>query len=300
MVKIGTTQTQRKLFFNLAKERDKPTLSVKMQFDDPIMAAELVNTFIVALDRYNRTNAMTSAQRLRQYVEERLKVVNQELVEAQEELRKFQEKNKAVSISKQTEVTLEVLAGIEAQRLALEIQKAAKEKFYKGPHIEIEQLEAQIIALRKKIERLTYSKDSQVLIKDEEEGKVEFYIPLKRIPTLNFKESRLLLIVKTKTGVVTMLTTQLEQTKLDETRDMPSINVLDWAKPPDSPIKPNLRLNVLLGFVVSFFLGIFLVFIFEFFLRLDKDHAASPKWEEMRNGFSFFKKFRHKKSNNLS
>ncbi len=279
----------------VTKDRDKPTLLIKMQSHDPRMAADLVNTYIVELDRYNRTNAVTSAQRLRQYIEERLKAVNKELVDAQKELREFQEKNRAVSIDKQTEATLVVLAEMEAQRLALEVQKAAKERFYKGPHIEIEQLEAQINALQKNIDRLTYSQEPQVPV-ESEKGIVEFYIPLKRIPVLNFEESRLLLNVKTKTGVITMLTTQLEQAKLDETKDMPTINVLDWAKPPERPINPRLKLNVLLGFIVSIFLGVFIIFLLEFIHRMGQDPEASPKWQEMKKGFKLFKKSKPSKS----
>lgn len=273
----------------ISQDKTMPTLALKIQSSDPRMATDLVNSYILALDRYNRSNAITSAQRLRQYIEERLIAVNKELVEAQEEMRSFQEKNRAVSIDKQTEATLEVLAEMEAQRLTLEVEKAAKEKFYKGPHIAIEQLDAQINALQNNINRLTYSQYSHVPVENEK-GKIEFYIPLKSIPTLNFDESRLLLKVRTKIGVVSMLTTQLEQAKLDETKDMPSINVLDLAKLPEIPIKPNLKLNVLLGFIVSFFLGIFIIFLMEFFHRMAQDPNASPRWKEMTNSFKLFRR----------
>lgn len=277
----------------ITKDDVQPILTIKIQSNDPIMAADLINTYILSLDKYNRTSSTTSAQRLRQYVEERLNAVNIELVEAQEKLREFQEKNQAVSIDKQTEATLEALSKMEAQRLGLEVLKAAQEKFYKGPHIEIEKLEAQINALQNNIDRLTYSKDSQVPFENAK-GKVEFYIPLKQIPNLNFNESRLLLNVKTKTGVITMLTTQLEQAKLDEAKDMPTINVLDWAKPPELPTKPKLKLNVLLGFVASIFVGIFIIFLMEFIQRMNQDPEASPKWKEMKKGLSLFKRLRRK------
>jgi uncharacterized protein involved in exopolysaccharide biosynthesis len=251
---------------------------VSVQSHDPILAADLANTYIQELDKYNRTNTVSSAQRLRKYVEERLDAVNTELEQAQKDLRRFQEENKAISISKQAEATLKVLSELEAQRVAVEVQMAAKQKFYRGPHLEIEQLKAQMEAIQKNIDRLTYSKAPRVPV-EEEKGKVEFYIPLTRIPALNFDESRLLLKVKAKTGVVTMLTTQLEQAKLDEARDMPTINVLDWAEPPERPIKPKLKLNILLSAVVSLFIGIFLVFLLEYTHRVGQDPETSPKWQ---------------------
>ncbi|MBW2610397.1 MAG: hypothetical protein JRC68_08660 [Deltaproteobacteria bacterium] len=280
----------------VAKDRNNPTISVSIQSVDPVLAADLANTYITALDRYNRTNTVTSAQRLRRYIEERMQTANQELDQAQKDLREFQENNRAVSISKQAEATLEVLSEMEADRVALEVEKAAKERFYRGPHIEIEQLKAQMEALQNNIDRLTYSDDDKIQVQ-REKGTVDFYIPLTRIPALNFDESKLLLKVKAKTGVVTMLTTQLEQAKLDETKDMPTINVLDWARPPERHIKPRLKLNVILSLVVSLFLGIFGVFLLEFIQRMDKDPETSPKWQEMKKGLIntifFFKKTKY-------
>lgn len=259
--------------------------SITVQANDPIMAADIANTYLMELDVFNRKRTVTSAQRLRKYIESRLADVNIELEKAQKKLREFQEENKAVSIEKQTEATLEVLAGLEAQRVVLEVQKAAREKFYKGPHREIDQLNAQMEALQKNIDRLTYSKEPKVPVVHEK-GEVEFYIPLQRIPALNFDESRLLLTVKTKTGVVTMLTAQLEQTKLEEAKDMPTINALDWAEPPGRPIKPRLKLNVLLSVVVSLFLGVFIIFFLEFIQRMDQDPDTSPKWREIKKGLT--------------
>ncbi len=279
----------------IEKPRNQPTLSVSIQSHDPVTAADLANTYIAELDKYNRTNTITSAQRLRKYVEERLDAANTELENAQQDLRKFQEENKAVSISKQAEATLKVLSELEAQRVALEVEMAAKEEFYRGPHLEIEQLKAQMEAIQKNIDRLTYSKEPTVSV-ESDKGKVEFYIPLTQIPGLNFDESRLLLTVKAKTQVVTMLTTQLEQAKLDEARDMPTINVLDWAEPPERPIKPRLRLNILLGAVVSLFVGIVAVFLLEYTHKVGQDPDTSPKWQEMKKGvldnILFYKKFK--------
>jgi tyrosine-protein kinase Etk/Wzc len=269
----------------VSKSRNDPSISISMRSNDPIFAADMANSYVWALDEYNLKNSYTSARRLREYIENRLTVAEEELDRAQKDLRAFQEKNKAVSIGKQTESTLEVLAEMESKKVELEVERAAKEKFVKEPHIELEQLNAQIEAVNKNIDRLTYSEESQVPIKHEE-GKVDFYIPLTRIPALNYDESKLLLKVKAKTGVITMLTTQLEQAKLDEAKDIPTINMLEPAVPPRSPVKPRIKLNVILSFVVSLFLGIFLIFLMEFTRRLDKDPESAPKWQEIKRGFS--------------
>ena len=283
------------------QSRKDPTISINVHSNDPIIAVDLANSYTIALDEYNRTNTLTSAQRLRKYIEKRLDAAGKELELAQKDLRKFQQQKKAISISKQAEATLEVLSDMESQLVGLEVEKAAKQRFYRGPHIEIEQMKAKMDALQKNIDRLTYSKEQKVQV-EHERGKIEFYIPLAQIPELNFEESRILLKVKAKTGVVTMLTTQLEQAKLDEARDMPTINLLDMATPPKRPIKPKLKMNVLLAGVVSLFMGIFLIFLMEFMQKMEQDPESSPKWLEMKNSLrntitlSFLRRKKHHKA----
>jgi tyrosine-protein kinase Etk/Wzc len=284
---------------NVTSSKTDKTITVSIQSPDPVFAADMANSYVRALDRYNRTNSYTSARYLREYIEKRMNEADKELDIAQQELRDFQEKNRAVSISEQAKATLEVLADMEAKRVSIEVEKAAKEKFYKGPHREIEQLEAQMEALQKNIDHLTYSEEATVPV-EMEKGRVEFYIPLSRIPALNFDESKLLLKVKAKTGVVTMLTTQLEQARLDEAKDIPTINFLEWADPPGRPVKPRIKMNIMLGFIVALFLGIFIIFFMEFMERMEQDPETAPKWLEMKKGIAGLTKYLEKFKQYLS
>jgi len=296
-IKRGVEKITAKSFaeqLNVTSSKTDNTISVSIQSPDPVFAADMANSYVKALDRYNQTNSFTSARYLREYIEKRMNEADKELDLAQKELRDFQEKNRAISISNQASKTLEVIGNMEAQRVSIEVQKAAKEKFYKGPHIEIEQLEAQMEALQKNINRLTYSEETSVPV-EVEKGRVEFYIPLSRIPALNFDESKLLLKVNVKTGVVTTLTTLLEQARLEEAKDIPTINTLEWATPPEKPVKPRMKMNIILGFIIAFFLGIFVIFFMEFIQRMEQDPETAPKWMEMKKGIArvmqYFKKF---------
>src|SRR4030043_40886 len=285
-IKKGAEKSTAKSFagqLSVSSSTKDNTITISIQSPDPVFAADMANSYVKALDRYNQTNSFTSARYLREYIERRMITADKELDIAQKELRVFQEKNRAVSISDQAKATLEVLADMEAQRVAIEGATAAKEKFYKGPHREIEQLEAQMEALQKNIDRLTYSGETSVPV-EIEKGREEFYIPLSRIPALNFDESKLLLKVSAKTGVVTMLTTQLEQARLEEAKDIPTINTLEWAGPPETPFKPRIKRNIILGFIVALFLGIFIIFFMEFIQRMDQDPETAPKWLEMKKG----------------
>jgi tyrosine-protein kinase Etk/Wzc len=270
---------------NVTESKTDNTISISVQHHNPVFASDLVNSYVKALDAYNLNNSFTTAGNLRKYIEKRLEETGSELDQAQQELRDFQERNSAVSITDQGQATLKVLAQLEAQKVATEVQKSAKERFYKGSYSELEQLTSQIDALQKNIDQLTYSQDTSVPVKGES-GKIDFYIPLNSITGLGFDESKLLLKVKAKTGIITLLTTQLEQAKLDEAKDIPTINILERSYPPEKAVKPKIAMNIILSAVVSLFLGIFIIFLMEFIQRMDQDTETAPKWLEMKKGIS--------------
>ena len=62
-----------------------------------------------------------------------------------------------------------------------------------------------------------------------------------------------------------LLKKEQETVNLELAKTTEMFTVLDKAVKPDNPVKPNKRLNILIGLVVGCFLGIFMAFIVEFF-----------------------------------
>jgi len=94
---------------------------------------------------------------------------------------------------------------------------------------------------------------------------------LSKLPDLGIILSRLLRDVKVQETLYTMLISQYEQAKIDETRESVNVSVLDYAKPPTKKSKPSTTLNVLIAGVASLFLGIFLVFFLNFLDNFKKE-----------------------------
>ncbi|MBI3329076.1 MAG: hypothetical protein HYZ81_20520 [Nitrospinae bacterium] len=257
-------------------------ITITVPGEDPILAAHLANTYVTELDRYNREANITKSKRLRLFLEERLRQANRELTQVQQTLRTFQEQHKAISISEQAKQTLATLTKLEAQKLDLEIQREAQERFVRESHSQVKALQAQLAALQKNIEQLKYA---EVMARAaERDGPLEYYVPLDQVPLLSFQESRLLLEVGTKSKVVELLTTQVEQAKLDEARELPTLTVLEPAVPPQRPSKPKVKQNILLGMVVGLFGGVMVAFMATYFEREAQDTMNGSKWQEMRLG----------------
>jgi succinoglycan biosynthesis transport protein ExoP len=76
--------------------------------------------------------------------------------------------------------------------------------------------------------------------------------------------------VKVQETVYTLLTQQLEQSKIAEARDMPVVRGLDTAVPADRKVKPKIKLNMAIAGITSLFLGIFLAFFLEYLAGLKR------------------------------
>lgn len=92
----------------------------------------------------------------------------------------------------------------------------------------------------------------------------EYQKRLSRLPELGLTLSKLMRDVKVQETLYTMLLSQYEQARIDETKELAPISVLDPAVPPSKKSKPSTVLNLLIAGVSSIFLGIFLVFFLNF------------------------------------
>ena len=74
--------------------------------------------------------------------------------------------------------------------------------------------------------------------------------------------------VKIQEAVVTLLTQQLEQARIDEAKDIPAVQVLDPAVAAERPSRPRLSNAVLVAAVSSLFVGLVLSFTVDYSRRL--------------------------------
>lgn len=71
-------------------------------------------------------------------------------------------------------------------------------------------------------------------------------------------------------SVYTMLRKELESTKLEAAKEIPPFSVVDKAEKPLGRSRPKLKLNLMIGFVVGLFSGVFVVFFQEYWEKSGK------------------------------
>ncbi len=244
-------------------------MSVKVEDKDPKMAADIANAYTEHLDRLMAQFGTGRASRQRRFIGEQLEKTQKTLVDAEENLKRFQEKNRAVSIGEQAKGAIEVAARLKGEVMASEVQLQVMRSFATDSNPEVIRLRGRISELKRQLAQAQYGAGLDLPAVTDNPGhpQKEIYLPSAKFPQVGLELVRLARALKVHETVYTLLTQQLEQAKIAEAHDTAVVQVLDRAVPAISKSRPKIRLNMAIAGAVSLFLGIFLAFFLEYIER---------------------------------
>lgn len=234
-------------------------ISVTVEDKSPEMAAQIANAYIEELDRINKGVLMTSGRRMRTFLEKRLIDAKSELAKAEDRLKAFQEKYRAVKLDDQSRAIIESIGNIKGQLMAKEVELNTMLSYAAPTNPQVEVLNTVVSELRKKLRELEEGK-----IKDSINFQKNIFIPTSMFPDLSLKYVRLLRTIKVQETLYQLLTQQYEMARIQETKDSPTIQILDKAQVPEKKSKPRRTVIVILSVFTSAFFSVFLSFFMEY------------------------------------
>ncbi len=256
-------------------------VTLKVTARTPQQAAQIANTYIAELNKKNTDLSVAQARNNRIFVEGRLSENEEDLHKAEEDLRRFQEQHKAISLPEQTAAAIEAAALVMGEMQTLEVQRDVLLTTMRPTNPQVFQVQVQIDALRRQLNRMEFGTENAATI-DTSRGAVrnkEFYVPFSRVPEVGLELARLMREVKIQEVIFELLTQQYEQAKLQEAKDTPTVQVLDSAVPPVKKSRPNRKAIVLMAGALSLVSSIFLAFFAEYARRLKTDSRTSATAE---------------------
>ena len=252
----------------------KGLISVSVEHKDPKLAADIANQYTLALQDFLKENALSMAKRNRIFIENQLDTVKEELREAEEAMKRFQTSKKIVAMDAQTEAAIKAMADLRAQITAREVQLGVMKQFSTASNPDVLRLEDELRELKKQV---------NILESKGPNPETNAWPSLSEAPTIGLEYIRLKRKALTQEKVFELLTQQYEIAKIDEAKEDVTFQVIDRAIPPEKRIKPKRKLNVMLAGIVSFFVGIFLVFFLEYMENL-KQRENEGEDESSRPG----------------
>ena len=206
------------------------------------LSANVANAAVVALDQLNRQKNTTRSHRKRIYIEKMLALKKIELDSLDSKTEEFRRNNKVIAIDDQSQAVLTSAISLSKELAIAEIELNMKLQ-------EFEPTSPMIKLYREKIANLRnqYQKTQKGGIGSED----EYSIPLNSVPSLIRQYANLVRTQKVLEQVKLYLETQKYQEAIQEESDVPTVEVLDAARPPLRRFSPDRKLMILLAFVLS-------------------------------------------------
>jgi tyrosine-protein kinase Etk/Wzc len=211
------------------KLTDAGTIDMQLEDTNAKRASDMLSAYIELLDRFNREVRTTKGRRTRMFVEERLTDTKAQLAKSEQLLADYQSRHKAAIITPEMSTAAQTAAEVYARRSALEV-KLGVIRSYSHPGSQEEQ---QIVDQMAQLDR-----------------------QLSALPETGLELARQLRDVKKYEQIYILLTAQYEEARIDEARDVVTVDLLDPPIPPERKTKPHRLVLILTGFLMSLGIGL--------------------------------------------
>ena len=217
-----------------------------------LMSSKIANSAVQALDHVIRNKNISSAKHSRVYIENTLKQYRKDLDSLELQIEDYQEKNKILDPEEQTSAILKQTIDIGVQLAQAEIDLALAERQWNSSFPTVKAYKSAVEKIREQYMNV----QSGGLTDDD-----SFSIPFDKIPEIvriytDMERNRKIL-----EKVIMYLETQRHQEAIQEQKDIPSVEVLDEAVPPEKKSSPKRSLMLILTAVLSSIIAMFWIMI---------------------------------------
>jgi uncharacterized protein involved in exopolysaccharide biosynthesis len=236
----------------------------------PELAATLCNAVIEEMYVVSRRLAIDERERREKFYAPWLNDARTRLAKAEATLKSAEMRTGLSRIKGQEESLILSAAELQSQITLLAATAKAMRAYAANANPELQRLEAQLSALRGRLSEM-----------DRQVGGVStsLHVPLSAAAEIAEEVGRLRRDAKLQENLLDIVSRIAELSKVDETRDLSLIKVLDHAKPPSKPVSPRMTINVVLGS------GVGLFFVFAFILIRHQLSSTDPTglfWQEVK------------------
>ena len=249
--------------------RDRAVISIKVEDVDPWAAAEIANFYVAQLDRLVMQYGVGEAGRQGRFLTEQLARAKVGLDITEETLRRFQEKNRAIVLQEQTRGAIEAAARLKGEIIAAQVQLEVMRNFATEANPVVINLRRRIDEMNRQLGQMEYGGGTGVQALPAGERR-DFSVPFARVPEVGLELARLTREVKVQETLVTLLTQEVQHARINEARDLPTVQVLDRAVPAVRHSRPRFGLNLAFAGMTSLVAGVFLAFLLEYVRTLPR------------------------------
>ena len=258
---------------------EEGTLEISIIDKDPLVAKQMVSEVLIMLDQINQNIGMEAGRYNREFLEKRLNQNKHDLEKAELALKTFQEKTGIIDLVAQLSSTMQMSAqaynsifeaytALYAEKIGTETELAVAKTTLSINNPTIMQLEKLLDEQTFQLENLMIKLDEklQYLLSNITPAQVdtipniEFSVSFNSLPSLGLENGRLIREVELQSTIQEILIPQFEQAKLEESKNIPTLQVIDKPKVAINKSKPKRALIVIGSTLMSFLVS--LIFLY--------------------------------------
>jgi capsule polysaccharide export protein KpsE/RkpR len=265
---------------DVKEDRKSGVITLQVTDSNPQRARQMAQAYVDALNGLVAQVSTSSARRERMFIEQRLKAVKQNLDNAMQDFSEFASKNGTFDMPSQTKAMVESEASLQGDLIAAQSELEGLRQVYTDNNIRVRSLQARVAELKQQVEKMSGNKAD---LDSADSGIPGDFPSIRKLPLVGVRWANLYRETKIQETVYELLTQEYEVAKIQEAKEIPTVNVLD---PPTAPeehsFPPRTVITVLGTFLALLFAGAYVVGTAAW-----KQHASAEKqlateiWSEM-------------------
>jgi tyrosine-protein kinase Etk/Wzc len=261
-------------------ETEESALVVTVRAVSRQRAADMTNYIIQTMNDRIIDLKISRSRQNRVFLENRVAEISSQLKMAEDSLRVFQERSGLLEIKTQLQGIFTAHATLESELMAKRVQLGILERLYDKESQQVKELEMQVQEFQKKLEQLRNQGDpgSPLLsLRNLPKTSSEYLVYYRQVEMYNL--------------LMEFIVPLYEQAKIEEKKDYPILQVIDYAVPPAKRSFPPRTVFALIG-AFSITLLVLIVLI----IREKASQIRDPRWLALRDEAKFWdwKKLRSK------
>lgn len=237
---------------DIKEDRKSGVITIGVSDHDPRRAQQMAQAYVDALNGLVSQVSTSSARRERVFLENRLRTVKETLDAASQEFSQFASKSGTLNIPDQAKAMVESEASLQGQLVAAESELEGLRQIYTDKNVRVKTIEARVASLKHQVEEMSGNRSDL----SSEQSEIPGDFPsIRKLPLIGVKWANLYRENKIQETVYELLTQEYELAKIQEAKEIPSVNVLDPPMLPERKAFPPRTVITLAGTLLSFALG---------------------------------------------
>jgi uncharacterized protein involved in exopolysaccharide biosynthesis len=249
-------------------------VSIRVEDNDRKRAADLANGYLNALREENGRLALTESSQRRLFFEEQLERQKDALADAEVELRKTQEQTGLISPNGQAQMEIQEMAQIRADITSRQVELASMRQGATEQNPQVVLLQSQITGLQQQLQQMEATSTKS--------RPGDLQVPTAKVPERALQYIRKQREVRYREVLFDLIARQYESARLDEAREAPLLQVVDYAVPPDKKSGPPRMLLVLAAGIFGLVAGIAWVLLKTALAKWNSEPEGAAKWMALR------------------